>query len=194
MPFPPQNWWMEVVQSNKLHIDLEEHFEKMSYRNKYKISGANNAIMLSIPLEKGRDQRTPVKLVRISNTTDWQVQHWRSLESAYRNTPYWEFYAPHLEILFKQTFSYLHEFNSKSIDLCLKMLKNKIEITPTSEYRKDWGDACKDLRNMKPSHDGSVETPRYTQIFEDRLGFINNLSILDLLMMEGPAALSILSR
>src|SRR5688572_763281 len=101
LPFPRISWWCHVLEVEKVCWDLGEHFEKMSYRNRFIISAANGPLKLSIPLQGGRDQRAAMKDILVSNDQDWQKQHWRTLVSAYNRSPYFEFYAISLEQLFK---------------------------------------------------------------------------------------------
>src|SRR5688500_3069472 len=82
-PFPSINWWGRVLETDRVLWDIAEHFEKMSFRNRYAISTANGLVKLSVPLLGGRDQRSAVKDIIVSNVQDWQTQHWRTLVSAY---------------------------------------------------------------------------------------------------------------
>jgi hypothetical protein len=92
LPFPNIYWWSFALQSSKILLDEHEHFEKMSFRNRYMLAGANGVITLSIPLQEGRQQRKPMSEIKICNKTDWQKVHWRTLQSVYNRSPYFEFY------------------------------------------------------------------------------------------------------
>lgn len=190
IPFPPITWWSFVLKAEELLLDKAEHFEKMSYRNKYAISGANNPIQLSVPLVKGRNQRTPMTDVLIHNEEKWQVQHWRTLVSVYRQTPYWEFYEQSLQHLFETSYTHLTDFNLATLQWTCKQLKLKVPITITDTYLASYPTDTADIRHIKPAKDKEQlkDFPRYYQVFEDRIGFQPNLSILDLLFSEGPMA------
>ncbi len=188
LPFPPISWWAKIVSAPRIILDRAEHFEKMSYRNRYAISGANNPIQLSIPLIKGRNQRTPMAEVKIHNGEAWQVQHWRTLVSVYRQSPFWEYYEYSLQPLFERPFDTLIEFNLETTLWAMKQLKISQIVDFIDEYLPQAHPGVIDLRHMKPALEksNSANFPRYYQMFEERIGFQPNLSILDLLCSEGP--------
>ena len=171
-------------------LDAGEHFQKMSDRNRYEISGANNGIKLSVPLVNGRNQRVAMKEVRIFNDTRWQVQHWRTLVSVYKRTPFFDHYADSLQPLFETQFSFLTDYNSAALHWVKQQLKIRFEEKETDTYLKEYPQEIIDLRPDKPI--AQHQFPKYYQVFEDRIGFLPNLSILDLLFSEGPNAVSIL--
>ncbi|MBS1773394.1 MAG: WbqC family protein [Bacteroidetes bacterium] len=188
IPFPNISWWQSIKDASNINFDAAEHFEKMTYRNKYFISGANGGIQLSIPLQKGREQRTPMADVRIDNKQRWQIQHWRTLVSVYKRTPYFEHYEYTLQSLFEKNYEYLIDFNSDSIQWLKKQLKLSFDDGRVDVYQKEV--EGRDLRTMKPgSERNSIEQSPYYQIFSDKNGFLPNLSIIDLLFSEGPNAM-----
>ncbi len=175
----------EVVQ-----WDVAEHFEKMTYRNRYCVAGANGLIKLSIPMLHGRDQRSSMTDMGISNIENWQKQHWRTLVSAYNRSPYFEHYAMPLERLFATTYDKLVDFNLASIQWLLEQLGLKYKTEFQTVYQKNYDGQC-DLRMMRPGLENMSETdfPAYAQVFSERIGFKPNLSLLDLLFSEGPLTL-----
>jgi hypothetical protein len=188
LTFPNISWWMQVVRADKLILDKGAHFQKMTWRNRYKISGANNNIMLSVPIENGRNQRLSISEIKIFNEERWQTQHWRTLVSVYNRSPFFNHYEPTLRPLFEQRFTHLADFNLAGIEWVKTRLKLKFEIELTAIYQKDYPDA-KDIRDHK---NATIELPKYYQVFEERAGFVPDLSILDLLFSEGPAAMRLL--
>lgn len=188
IPFPAISWWPHVMQAHTLLLDGYEHYEKMTLRNKYRIAGANNPIQLSIPLAGGRDQRRAMKDIDIHNEEKWQIQHWRTLTSVYRQSPFWEYYEPTLEPLFTTTYPKLVDFNRATMLWCMKQLKLEIAITDTEQYIKTYAGEDKDLRRLKKTAITNDHFPRYYQLFEERTGFLPDLSIIDLLFAEGPHA------
>lgn len=187
LPFPNIAWWCRTLDQTVV-FDLGERFEKMSYRNRYYIAGANGVITLSIPVEGGRNNRTPMNALQISNAQDWQKQHWRTLYSAYNRSPFFGHYAPSLEKLFTTPFTHLTTFNRKTLD----WLSAHAGLKLTAEFRDTYQKAedRTDLRLMKPGLEtaAGTEFPAYFQVFGERAGFHPNLSILDLLFTEGPYA------
>ena len=165
----------------------------MSYRNKYYITGANGPITLSIPLADGREQRKAMKDVEICNRERWQVQHWRTLVSVYKRSPYFEHYEPSLEKIFHTPYTLLSEFNLASIEWLKAQLKLKADITFADTYQKEYKGTT-DLRNLKRNKDTGRDYPVYYQLFEERNGFVPNLSLLDLLFSEGPMTMELLAQ
>lgn len=178
-------WWRRVAGAESVVLDEHEHYEKMTERNRYRISGANNSILLSIPLESGRDQRLPMRHIQIANSERWQVQHWRTLVSVYNRSPYFEHYEPGLERLFTTEYTHLVAFNKAAMEWAMLQLKPGFELKTAGSYVQHYPADHLDLRKQKTY---ATDTPIYHQIFMDRLGFLPNLSILDLLFSEGPAA------
>jgi hypothetical protein len=184
LTFPSVGWWLQVADCDSLMLDGQEHFLKMTERNRYRISGANNSILLTVPMVQGRDQRMTMAGIHIDNAQRWQVQHWRTLVSVYNRSPYFMHYEPSLSKLYTNEFTLLTDFNCTALDWVMKQLQLKINITETTSYMPQYP-VSKDLRGYKCQHN---HTPEYHQIFIDRHGFIPGLSILDLLFSEGPAA------
>jgi len=173
-----------VQQASVVLLDAGEHYKKMTMRNRYRISGSNNPILLSVPLVNGRNQHVPMHDVRIHNAERWQVQHWRTLVSVYRRTPFFEHYEAALQPLFETEFERLIDFNQAGVAWVSKMLKMEFGLKQTDIYKKEYPAEVIDLRMVEKE---PVITPHYYQLFEDRIGFQHDLSILDLLFSEGPA-------
>lgn len=160
----------------------------MSYRNRYCIGGSNGMIQLSIPLVHGRNQRTLMKDVKISNDTNWQIQHWRTLVSVYKRSPYFEFYEYTLQPLFERKFDFLIDFSKAGIQWLKEQAGILFKEDETQHFIKSYTDA-NDLREqMKPGAEKKENSnnTQYYQVFADRTGFTPNLSLLDLLFSEGP--------
>ena len=185
LTFPNIGWWMQVTGAQKVLFDKAEHFEKMTYRNRYRISGANNSILLTVPLVNGRNQHIPMQDVKIFNESRWQTQHWRTLVSVYKRTPYFDHYEEGLRPLFENQYTYLTDFNRATIDWACKQMKVNFEIQETDVYIKEYPTGIIDLRSVKKA---VTDFPKYYQVFEERNGFVPDLSILDLLFSEGPGA------
>lgn len=196
MPFPNIQWWCHVLDRDKIIWDLGEYFEKMSTRNRYVIATANGRLKLNIPLKKGRDQRTKMEFLEISSTERWQQQHWRTLISAYNRSPYFEYYAPSLEHIFLRKFEKVYEFNLASVDWLSQQIGLIFENTFFYSFVKETPEMVPDLRFLsnKNSLAESMTFPKYYQVFEERIGFIPNLSVLDLLFSEGPHTLTFLRK
>ncbi len=185
---PTVAYFSQIAQYEEVIIEVCENYQKGSYRNRCQILGANGVMSMSIPLEKGKHQQTPIREVRINYTERWNVQHWQGIRSAYGRAPFWEFYADYFEPVFQKKHEFLFDFNLELFQICCKLLKIKPQLSFTSSYEKTIDNAeIIDLRNqIKPNL--SFETKKYPQVFEDRFGFVPDLSIIDLLFCMGNQA------
>ena len=190
MPFPAIEWWCYAINASDIIVDINEHYRKMTFRNRYRISGSNNPVLLSIPLQSGRNQRIPMKDVMIFNEDNWQVRHWRTLVSVYKRTPFFEYYEASLQSLFEQEYIHLVDFNTSTLQWVQKQLKLKLLESFSTDYKSHYPNSIIDLREIASFSTSKLSFPKYYQIFEERIGFQENLSILDLLFSEGPNTLN----
>ncbi len=168
-------------------FDLHEHFHKQFYYNRCVIAGANGKLKLTIPIIH-RGERRAIKDVRISYEHNWRTLHWRSLEAAYRRSPYFEFYEHYFAPVFSDFKpDFLHEWNIKFFEIVNTILGNKIKHSFTQEYLElhENADDKRSLASPAECAKQSLNPQKYHQVFEERQGFIDNLSIIDLLFCEG---------
>ena len=185
IPFPPVSWWAYALQSGHVILDTAEHYQKMSYRNRYYLAAPEGKLLMSLPLEKGRNQRIAVHEVQISARTDWQANHWKTIVSLYRNAPFFEHFEHRVKALFESPFDKLQDWNKSSIMLVNALLNLNLEIRETHVFQKTYEEAT-DLRNaLVPQQNLLDQMPEYYQVFADRCGFQQDCSILDLLFNEG---------
>ena len=169
-----------------------ESYQKMSFRNRCRVAGSNGVVNLSVPLEKGRGQRELMKDVKISYVDQWPLQHWRTIESCYSRAPFFEFYRDGLAELFRRRETYLLDQNLRIFEWLQKTLKTQIPVSLSDTYLKNPPAVVTDRRgHFLPKHTDRTGL-RYTQVFEDRIGFQDNLCILDLLFCTGPETLQLL--
>ncbi len=169
-------------------IDLGEHYIKRSQRNRAQILSANGVMSLTVNVENANRPRQRIRDVRIDYSKRWQHQHWVSILSAYKSSPYFDHYAHLLEPYYKREWRYLADYNMEYTHTLLGLLgiDNKINISEKYVIAQE-GDL--DLRPKNNEGSTFVAEP-YFQVFSDRMPFEANLSILDLLMCEGPQAVS----
>lgn len=193
--FPVINLFKYSFKKKYIELFTCERYQKMSFRNRYVVVGGNGLISLSVPLLSGRDQKVMFKDVRISYHQDWQKDHWRTIVSCYSRSPFFDFYAATLENLFSEKPVFLFDWNLTILQWLKSVLAHPAEIV-----------VIKDLQDIKNNEDVLDLTNRwlprnfqeedngihYTQVFEDRVGFQRNLSILDLLFNTGPMAMRII--
>lgn len=195
IPFPPVYWWIKAFQSKNVTIDLAEHYQKMSYRNRYYLAAPDGKILMSLPLENGRNQRISISEVKLSADTNWQSNHWKTIVSLYNRSPFFEYFEHYFKSIFEQSFESLHAFNIAGIIQINKLLKLGLNIQTTNTFIKTYPDEIIDIRDIKPQQEPEgMNMLTYYQVFEDRCGFQPNCSILDLLFCEGMATRDLLMR
>jgi len=189
--FPNINFYRISFDFSNIVFEQCEFYQKMSFRNRCQIAGGEGVINLNIPLEKGRDQKTRMKDVRIAGAQPWQAQHWKTMLSCYSRSPWFEFYRDQLEGLYKTRFDFLVDWNLACFEWSLKMLKLPVTVSLTETYQKVYPpeDGADWRGRFLPKNRGGTEVRRYRQVFEERTGFIPGLSILDLLFCEGKEAI-----
>jgi hypothetical protein len=172
-------------------IEREEHFPKQTYRNRASIYSPNGKLDLIVPVLKGSKVHTKVKDVKISYDFNWQRLHWKSLESCYRNSAYFEYYEDEFARFYHSRFEYLFDYNLELLQWLLKQLKKELPVQFTDEYTKGIAPEL-DFRSRISIKSGinEREVKPYFQVFDDREGFKPNLSIADLLFNQGPQAKS----
>ncbi len=188
---PPISWFKEVIQAESVFIEAFETYPKQTYRNRCKIMGANGVLPLSIPLSKVSGMKTRIKDMEIFYDEPWQRLHWRSIDAAYSNSPFYLYYKDELQIFFEKKYRFLLDYNMEILSVLNKQLGIKKSFDLTLEYMHD-PEGILDLRNsISPKHQTKTATfTPYYQVFAEKHGFVKDLSIIDLLFNEGPAALS----
>ena len=185
----PVSYYAYILKASNVTIEVHEHYIKQTYRNRCRIAAANGILDLIIPVVKVNGNHTRVKDIQISNTGKWQLNHWRAIESAYSNSPFFMYYREEIEPIFLAHSRLLMEFNMALLTRLMKLIGFEKEIAFTSSYSGEVGPNILDLRPaFSPKRPDRLTYPEYTQAFGDRWGFQPNLSILDLLFNTGPNA------
>lgn len=180
---------------DEIVIEDFEHFQKQTYRNRCYILGANNVLTLTVPVIKG-NSKTLINKLEIDYSHPWHKEHWRSIQSAYGKAPFFEYYEPYFKKVYTSPPKYLAEFNFTLLTICLKLLQWKTKVSKTTEYQNLPKNGTIDARSVIiPKVDfkeRSYFKPfEYMQVFGK--DFVANLSIIDLLMNEGPNARNIVT-
>ena len=171
-------------------IDLGENYVKRSERNRTEIVTPTGGMVLSVPLIKANRPRTPMRDMRIDNSKRWQHQHWVAILSAYRSSPYFDYVADRIASIYEREWNFLTDLNREILQAEFDILgiepKHKL-----SEVYIEPSENIIDLRDKK--RESQFRSPQYFQMFMDRTPFVENASMLDLLMCEGREAISLLS-
>lgn len=177
-----------IQNENNLVFEVCDNYQKQTFRNRCDIYGANGKLSLTVPVSYSQKNRQHYKDVKTFTTENWQLQHLKSLESAYRMSPFYEFYIDDLMPLFQTEFKFLLDVNLKSLELlsdCLEIDLN-FKLTTTFINPKNASNDYRFLANTKNKIKFNFDS--YTQVFTEKHGYLDNLSILDLLFNEGPNA------
>jgi hypothetical protein len=181
---PPISYLKSCLSSGEIIIDPHEHYIKQTFRNRCNIYGPNGKQALIIPVDHDNLFRKPLKDIKISNESHWNKIHWKSICTAYRNTPFFEFFEEDFEKIFSSPPEFLFEFNMQLFELVFKLFKVEKKISFTESYEKNYP-GLSDLRNAFHPRNKYENVAPYHQVFADRHGFIEDLSCIDLLFNEG---------
>jgi hypothetical protein len=183
--------YVVIAKSNELIFEVEDNWQKQTYRNRCYIKTANGKQLLNVPVQHQKGIKQKTKDVKIEYKYNWQKQHFKALKTAYNSSPFFEFYMDDLLPIFEIKPSFLLDLNLKCHQLIMEALQLEIPYVKTKYFRKET--SFLDARNLAiDKNQNSYKFDRYIQVFEKNNGFISNLSILDLLFMEGPNALNYL--
>ncbi|MCG1035568.1 WbqC family protein [Polaribacter sargassicola] len=192
--FGPISQYSEILKSEKVVFEMEDNFQKQSYRNRCYIYNSNGKQLLNIPVidkNKGNSQRKKTKNLLVDNDSNWQDNHLKSLQTAYRTSPFYEFYEDDLLSIFTKNYKFLQDVNIDTHLFITDALQINQEFSKTEAYSVNTTETdFRELANVK--HQPKKVVEKYIQMFDDKHGFIPNLSILDLIFMEGPNAISYL--
>lgn len=190
--FGPISQFVALANAENVLFENEDNFQKQTYRNRMYIYGANGKLALTVPIRHtgNKSQHQKYREVQIENDFPWQAQHWKSLQTCYRTSPFFEFYEDDFQPLFEKPYNYLIDFNYDCLAVALDSLQLDLEINKTDEYLKHAPESILDARslvNAKTKTDFGLDP--YTQVFDSKFGYLPNLCILDLIFNEGPNAL-----
>jgi hypothetical protein len=181
-----------LVNSKKIVFEINDNFLKQTYRNRTYIYGANGKLLLSVPVIHSQKNRKIFKDVKISYDKDWLSHHWKSIEISYRSSPFFEYFEDKLICLYTKREKYLVDFNLKSINILFEMLQIDLEYDFTNSYQENYSSISDYRINSENFNSNDIKIDKYTQVFQSKHGFINNLSVLDLIFNEGPNAINFL--
>jgi hypothetical protein len=177
-------------------IESKESYTKQSFRNRCQIRTANKIDDLIVPIQKG-NSNIPIQEIRIDQNQSWIKNHWRAIQSAYGNAPFFEHYKDDIEKILLSNPRFLFDLNLQFLELFLKMIGLNKKIIFSQKYEKKYPSTVQDLRStIHPKQENNVldfySPQEYTQVFGNQ--FVKDLSVIDLIFCEGPNAINILKR
>lgn len=180
------SYWNLLLNSNEIYIDQHEHYVRRSYRNRAHILGANGLLRLSIPLEHGKSQHAAMKDVHISYNERWQDLHWHSFTSAYRRSPFFEYYEDYFRKFYEDKFELLSDYNFQLMQTIATILNVELPVQFTNKYYTKDTFSGTDLRShFSPNKQTALDFVSYPQVFNDRFPFEKDLCVLDVLFNVG---------
>ncbi len=188
----PIQYFSKFLLFKEIRIEQWEHYQKQSYRNRCYIYGANGRQCLVIPVVHEQNSKIPIRDVKIDYSNPWQKIHWKSIESAYRHSPYFSYFFDMLLPYYDSNHQirFLFDFNLELLNVLLKILKIENNPLLTEKYDKQPSDYTDYRQSIHPKkrliqHDPLFKCNKYPQVFQEKYGFLGNLSIIDLLFNEG---------
>lgn len=187
--FGPIQWYQKLYRAEHVQIEQWESFQKQTYRNRCLIATTNGIQALTFPIERGTSPL--IKDIRISDHGNWRHLHWNALQSAYGESPFFPYYQDDIRPFFEKRWDYLLEFNEAIREKMCEL----IDIQPKVSYTEGYVSSpiIKDFRSaINPKHpepDADFTPKPYYQVYQQKQGFLPNLSILDLLFNMGPESI-----
>lgn len=191
--FPSISNFAAMAQADGVTFEVEDNFQKQTNRNRMYIYSPNGIQLLNVPVKNSNRPNQRFKDTKIEHAFDWQKQHFKSLEAAYRTSPFFEYFEDDIRPVFEQKHTYMMDLNFKILDIVSECLGMPLQYSKTEEYFHEVN-GVQDYRHLANGKKDTSEFEPYTQVFGDRHGFINNLSILDLLFNEGRYAIDYLKK
>lgn len=191
--FPSISHFVAMAQSDTITFEMDDNFQKQTNRNRMYIYSPNGIQLLNIPIKHSGESHQKTKDVKLETAFDWQKQHFKSLEAAYRSSPFFEYFEDDILPIFQKKHTFLMDLNLQTIEIVAKCLRMDLSYDKTEEYFNEVSN-FQDFRYLANGKKDSSQFEVYPQVFEEKEGFINNLSILDLLFNEGKFALDYLKK
>lgn len=198
---PPVHYFTKLFAYPQVRIEQMDHYVKQTYRNRCVIAAPDGPLALTIPTVKPDTEKCPLRDIRISDHGNWRHLHWNALCSAYNHTPYFEYYRDDFAPFYEQKhYTFLVDYNEALIQLVCSLIDLTSQLSRTTTYQAEAPTGVDDFRELiHPKRIATEVDPMfrpvpYYQVFQERLGFLPNLSIADLLFNMGPESLLVLKQ
>ena len=187
--FGPVQWYQKLRRYDQCLIEQYDSYQKQTFRNRCVIATANGMQALTVPVEHG-EEKILLKDLRISDHNQWRRVHWNALQSAYSESPFFEYYVDDIRPFFEQKYEFLIDFNETIRQKICELIDFQPKVTYTTNFLNDHDADFREVISAKhPLPDPDFEPKRYWQVFQHKHGFLPNLSILDLLFCMGPESI-----
>ena len=195
--FGPIQWYQKLYRYDHCLIEQYDSYQKQTFRNRCIIATANGMQALTIPVENGkgemRNEKCLMRDVRISDHNQWRRVHWNALQSAYSESPFFDYYTDDIRPFFEQKYEFLVDFNEAIRQKICELIDIHPSVEHTSSYTSTISHQTSDIVDYRdvihakhPLPDATFVQKKYWQVFQHKHGFLSNLSILDLLFCMGP--------
>jgi hypothetical protein len=196
---PPVQYFAHLQSAEQVWIEQYDHYQKQTYRNRCVIAAPDGPLSLTVPIEKPNTQKAFMRDIRISDHGNWRHLHWNAIESAYNHTPFFEYYKDDFRPFYEKKFDFLVDYNEQLCQLVCQLIDIDTSLLRTESYVAEPSNTIIDLRDAihpkkEVMDDASFSAVPYYQVFQERLGFLPNLSIIDLLFNMGPEAILVLQK
>ena len=183
--FPNIDLLSHLIKSENILFEISDKYIKQTLRNRTEIHAANGKLILSIPVKYSSSKKEKYKDIKICYNSSWQKIHLKSIESAYRNSPYYDFFEDYFIKFFNKKEKFLIDANIKSIELIYDILDMKMKYDLTNDYKNKLENYT-DYRKLVDSNpDEKMSKINYSQVFQEKNGFISGLSSLDIIFNKG---------
>ncbi len=189
--FPSISQYIAMAKASEIVFEIHDNFQKQTNRNRMYIYSPNGLQLLNIPIKHSKQAHQKTKDIQIENAFDWQKQHFKSLEAAYRSSPFFEYFEDSIQPIFQKKHQYLLDLNLATFEFINRSMRIDYNYKTTLEYFHK-SPIEHDFRPLANGKKDSNIITNYPQVFQEKNGFLNNLSTLDLLFNEGKFALEYL--
>jgi len=184
--FPNIFSFKTIINSTNILFEVNDHYVKQTLRNRTSIHAANGKLNLSVPVKFSSTKKEKYKDIKICYDSNWQKIHLKSIESAYKNSPFYDFFEDYFINFYNKKEKFLVDLNFSSIRLIFEILEKELNCNFTNEYLEKYVDLT-DYRSLLTNKNfkKKVNFKNYTQVFQEKNGFIENLSSIDLIFNKG---------
>lgn len=188
--FGPVQWYQKLRHADEVWIERCESFQKQTYRNRCMIATTQGVQALTVPVERPTASHATIKDVRISDHGEWRRLHWNAVQSAYGESPFFEYYEDDLRPFFERRWTFLLDFNEEIRQKMCELIDIQPQVNYTADYVKEVkNDFREAIQPKHPAPDADFQPRPYYQVYRQKHGFLPNLSILDLLLNMGPESI-----